>query len=146
MNYSMRQARLVDSGSAFTLWLGRIRTCVLGIPLLIVSCGTAPQLGSHGEETSSSTTQETTHPQAYYHFLQGSLAELNNDSLQALEAYQAGLTFDPDSIFLKFRIAKLHFRLAQMPAAVEMAQQIPVEKITTIAMFLEMAKIFFDAG
>jgi tetratricopeptide (TPR) repeat protein len=146
MDYSMGQTRLVDSGSVFTVWLGRIRTCVLGIPLLIVSCGTAPQVGLHGEEISSSTVQETTHPQAYYHFLQGSLAELNNDSLKALEAYQAGLTFDPDSIFLKFRIAKLHFRLAQMPAAVEMAQQIPVEKITTVAMFLEMAKIFFDAG
>jgi tetratricopeptide (TPR) repeat protein len=146
MDFPMRQTRLVASGSTFPLWLGRIRTCVLGIPLLIVSCGTAPQLGLHGEATSSSTVQETTHPQAYYHFLQGSLAELNNDSLQALESYQAGLTFDPDSIFLKFRIAKLHFRLAQMPAAVEMAQQIPVEKITTIAMFLEMAKIFFDAG
>jgi tetratricopeptide (TPR) repeat protein len=119
---------------------------VLGIPLLIVSCGTAPQLGLHGQESSSSTIQETAHPQAYYHFLQGSLAELDNDSLKALEAYKTGLTFDPDSIFLKFRIAKLHFRLAQMPAAVEMAQQIPVEKITTVAMFLEMAKIFFDAG
>jgi tetratricopeptide (TPR) repeat protein len=126
--------------------LGHIRTCLLGIPLLIVSCGTAPQLGLHSQESSSSTIQETTHPQAYYHFLQGSLAELNNDSLKALEAYQAGLTFDPDSIFLKFRIAKLHFRLAQMSAAVEMAQQIPVEKITTVEMFMEMAKIFFDAG
>ena len=126
MDYSVRQTRLVDSGSTFPLWLGRIRTCLLGIPLLIVSCGTAPQLGVHGQETASSTTQETTHPQAYYHFLQGSLAELNNDSLQALESYQAGLTFDPDSIFLKFRIAKLHFRLAQIPAAVEVGQQIPV--------------------
>jgi len=142
----MGQIRLVDSGSTFPLWLGRICTCVLGIPLLIVSCGTAPQLGLHSQESSSSTIQEATHPQAYYHFLQGSLAELNNDSLKALEAYQAGLTYDPDSIFLKFRIAKLHFRLAQMPAAVEMAQQIPVEKITTVEMFMEMAKIFFDAG
>ncbi len=146
MDSSTRQTRLVDSKSTFPLWLGRIRTCVLGIPLLIVSCGTAPQLGLHGQESSSSTIQETAHPQAYYHFLQGSLAELDNDSLKALEAYKTGLTFDPDSIFLKFRIAKLHFRLAQMPAAVEMAQQIPVEKITTVAMFLEMAKIFFDAG
>jgi tetratricopeptide (TPR) repeat protein len=146
MDTSMPQTRLVDSGSTFPLWLGRIRTCVLGIPLLIVSCGTASQLDLHGQESSSSTIQETTHPQAYYHFLQGALAELNNDSLKALEAYQAGLTFDPDSIFLKFRIAKLHFRLAQMPAAVEMAQQIPVEKITTVDMFLDMAKIFFDAG
>ena len=142
----MRQTRLVDSGSACPLWLGRIRTCVVLIPLLIVSCGTAPQHGWHGQVSSSSTIQETNHPQAYYHFLQGSLAELNNDSLKALEAYQAGLTFDPDSILLKYRIAKLHFGLAQMPAAVEMAQQIPIEKIPTVSMFLVMAKIFFDAG
>ncbi len=142
----MRKTRLIDFSSPFPLWLGRIRTCVLGIPLLIVSCGTAPQLGLHGQEFSSSTIQETAHPQAYYHFLEGALAELDNDGLKALEAYQAGLTFDPDSIFLKFRIAKLHFRLAQMSAAVEMAQQIPVEKITTVDMFLGMAKIFFDAG
>ncbi len=142
----MRKTRLIDFSSPFPLWLGRIRTCVLGIPLLIVSCGTAPQLGLHGQEFSSSTIQETAHPQAYYHFLEGALAELDNDGLKALEAYQAGLTFDPDSIFLKFRIAKLHFRLAQMSAAVEMAQQIPVEKISTVDMFLGMAKIFFDAG
>ncbi len=142
----MRKTRLIDFSSPFPLWLGRIRTCVLGIPLLIVSCGTAPQLGLHGQDFSSSTIQETAHPQAYYHFLEGALAELDNDGLKALEAYQAGLTFDPDSIFLKFRIAKLHFRLAQMSAAVEMAQQIPVEKISTVDMFLGMAKIFFDAG
>lgn len=142
----MRLTRLVDPLSSLRLWLGRICTCVLGIPLLMVSCGTAPQLSLHRQDSSSSLTQETLHPQASFHFLQGSLAELDNDSLKALEAYQTGLTFDPDSAFLKFRIAKLHFGLAQMLAAVEMAQQIPVESITTVPMFLEMAKIFFDAG
>ena len=145
MDYSIRQTCLVDSKKIFPLWLGRIRTCLLGIPLLIVSCGTAPQFGLHGQEPSSAI-QESVHPQAYYYFLQGSLAELNNDGAKALEAYQAGLTFDPDSIFLKFRIAKLHFALAQMPAAVEMAKQIPIEQIANRAMFLDVAKIFSGTG
>ena len=145
MDLSIRLTRLVDAESMISLWLGRICTCVLGIPLLIVSCGTAPQL-SVVDSDSSSPIKEATHPQAYFHFLQGSLAELDNDGAKALEAYQTGLSFDPDSIFLKFRIAKLHFSLAQMLAAVEMAQQISVEKITTVSMFLDIAKIFFDAG
>jgi len=117
----------------------------MGIPLLIASCGTASHVGLPGQE-SSSTNQEIVHPQAYYHFLRGSLAELNNEGVKALEAYQAGLTFDPDSIFLKFRIAKLHFSLAHMTAAVDMAQQIPIEHITSGDMFLNVAKIFSGAG
>ena len=67
-------------------------------------------------------------------------------ALKALEAYQAGLRFDPDSVFLKFRIAKLHFTMAQMPAAVEMAKQIPFERIDNVGMFLDLAKIFSGAG
>jgi len=141
----MRQTGSIRSGKRCPLWWSRIRTCVFSVPLLIVSCGTAPQLGVHGQE-SSSTVRETTHPQAYYYFLQGFLAELNNDGAKALEAYQTGLSFDPDSLFLKFRIAKLHFGLGQMSAAVDMAQQIPVDRITSMTMFLEMAKIFFEAG
>ena len=115
----------IGTRKAFPNWLGRLRTCLLSIPLLIVSCGTAPQPALNGK-MGSSTSEEITHPQAYYHFLRGSLAELNNEGSKALEAYQAGLRFDPDSVFLKFRIAKLHFAMAQMTPAVEMAKQIPV--------------------
>ncbi|MEC4681017.1 MAG: tetratricopeptide repeat protein, partial [Nitrospirota bacterium] len=129
----------------FSFWLGRVRMVLLGIPLLIAACGTASHVGLPGQE-SSSTNQEIVHPQAYYHFLRGSLAELNNEGVKALEAYQAGLAFDPDSIFLKFRIAKLHFSLAQMTAAVDMAQQIPIEHIASGDMFLNVAKIFSGAG
>ncbi len=141
----MPHACSIRLGKTFPLWLSRIRTGVLSIPLLIVSCGTAPQPALHEQEPSS-TIQEIAHPQAYYHFLRGSLAELNNDGARALEAYQAGLTFDPDSIFLKFRIAKIHMALAQMPAAVNMAKQIPVERIAEVPMFLDMAKLFAGAG
>ena len=135
----------VDSEKRASFWLSRVRACLFSIPLLIVSCGTAPQLALQGQ-VDSSANQEITHPQAYYHFLRGSLAELNNDGSKAVEAYQAGLTFDPDSIFLKFRIAKLHFALAHMTAAVEMAKQIPFEQITNVGMYLDLAKIFSGAG
>jgi tetratricopeptide (TPR) repeat protein len=138
------RVRRASCDNPLSRWLGRIRVVVLGIPLLIVSCGTASHVVPHGPEPSSAD-QEIIHPQAQYHFLQGSLAELNNDGAKALEAYQTGLGFDPDSIFLKFRIAKLHFGMAQMTDAVSMAQQIPIEEISTVPMFLDLAKIFSRA-
>ena len=141
----MPNTRSIRFGKSCPLWLSRLRNCVFSIPLLIVSCGTAPQPALHDQE-SSSTIREIAHPQAYYHFLRGALAELNNDGAGALEAYQEGLTFDPDSIFLKVRIAKIHMALAQMPAAVSMAKQIPVERIAEVPLFLDMAKLFAGAG
>jgi len=133
------------SEKAVPHWLSCFRTCVFSIPLLIVSCGTAPQPVLY-EQVNSSTIQEKVHPQAYYHFLRGSLAEMNNDGSQALEAYQAGLRFDPDSIFLKFRIANLHYSLAQMTAAVEMVKEIPLQGVSSMGMFLDIAKIYSGTG
>ncbi len=141
----MPPRRSIRLGKTAPGWLSRIRTGLLSIPLLIVSCGTAPQPVLHGQEPSASI-QEISHPQAYYHFLRGALAELNNEGFKALEAYQVGLTFDPDSIFLKFRIAKIHMALAQMPAAVNMAKQIPLERLAELPMFLDLAKLFAGAG
>jgi tetratricopeptide (TPR) repeat protein len=129
------------------MWLGRLRTLLWGIPLLVVSCGTAPQPSLQGQETSiTPTSREAYNPQAYYHFLRGSLAELNNDGEKALEEYQAGLAFDTNSVFLKFRLAKLHFSMAHMTAAVDLAKQIPVEKVSNAAMFFDLAKIFAGSG
>ncbi len=145
MNSTCMQVMKVRSEQTFPMWLGKLRTLLWGIPLLVVSCGTAPQSTLQGQDAFMAT-RETSHPQAYYHFLRGSLAELNNDGAKALEEYQAGLAFDTDSIFLKFRIAKLHFSLAHMTEAVELARQIPVGKISPAAMFLELAKIFAGAG
>ena len=127
------------------MWVGHMSMLLLGIPLLIVSCGTAPQPILQGQE-SSVTIQEAPPPQAYFHFLRGSLAELNNDGAKALEAYQDGLEIDPDSIFLKFRIARLHFSMAQMNLAADMASRIPVEDISSPSMFFGVAKIFSGAG
>ena len=135
----------VQCEQTFPMWLGQLRTLLWGIPLLVVSCGTAPQPALQGQEAILAT-REATHPQAYYHFLRGSLAELNNDAAKALEEYQAGLAFDTDSIFLKFRLAKLHFSMAHMTAAVDLAKQIPVGQISNAALFLDLAKIFSGAG
>ena len=145
MDSSIGQAMQVRSEQTFPMWLGRLRTLLLGIPLLVVSCGTAPQPSLQGQDASMAT-REASHPQAYYHFLRGSLAELNNDGAKALEEYQAGLAFDPDSIFLKFRLAKLHFSMAHMTQAVDLARQIPLRKISNAEMFLDLAKIFAGAG
>ncbi|MDH4361240.1 MAG: tetratricopeptide repeat protein, partial [Nitrospirota bacterium] len=145
MDSSSVQTMQVRSERTFPMWLGRLRTLLWGIPLLVVSCGTAPQLTLQGQE-SSIVLREVSHPQAYYHFLRGSLAELNNDGPKALEEYQAGLAFDKDSIFLKFRLAKLHFSMAHITEAVELAKKIPVGQVSNAAMFLDLAKIFAGAG
>ena len=145
MDSSSVQTMQVRYEQTFPMWLGRLRTFLLGIPLLVVSCGTAPQPTLPGQEVFT-VTREASHPQAYYHFLRGSLAELNNDGAKALEEYQAGLAFDADSIFLKFRLAKLHFSMAHMTAAMDFASQIPTGKISHAEMFLDLAKIFAGAG
>jgi tetratricopeptide (TPR) repeat protein len=145
MDSSSVQAMQVRYEQPFPMWLGRLRTLLLGIPLLVVSCGTAPQPTLQGQEASM-VTREASHPQAYYHFLRGSLAELNNDGAKALEEYEAGLEFDRDSIFLKFRLAKLHFSMAHMTEAMDLARQIPMGKISHAAMFLDLARIFAGAG
>jgi tetratricopeptide (TPR) repeat protein len=145
MNSTSVQAMQVRSEQTFPMWLGRLRTLLWGIPLLVVSCGTAPQPTLHGQEASM-VTREASHPQAYFHFLRGSLAELNNDATTALEEYQAGLAFDSNSIFLKFRLAKLHFSMAHMTEAMDLASQIPVADISQAAMFFDLAKIFAGGG
>ncbi len=145
MNLFSMQNMQVHNKPTLPMWLGRLRTLLWGIPLLVVSCGTAPQPSLQGQGDLM-PPREASHPQAYYHFLQGSLAELNNDGTKALEEYKAGLAFDPDSIFLKFRLAKLHFAMAHMTAAVDLAKQIPAETISNPAMFLDIAKIFVGAG
>ncbi|HBP87837.1 MAG TPA: hypothetical protein DD706_09090, partial [Nitrospiraceae bacterium] len=139
------QAMKIRSGHKFPNWLGGLRSLLWGIPLLVVSCGTAPTPTLNGQEASN-VSREASNPQAYYHFLRGSLAELNNDATTAVEEYQAGLAFDTNSIFLKFRLAKLHFSMSHMTSALDLARQIPVAEISQAAMFFDLAKIFAGGG
>lgn len=127
--------------------LKKIQTIMLGIPLLVVSCGTAPQPPVSGVvSVPSARVQEVSHPQAFYHFLQGYLAEINGDGMMALKEYQQGLNFDPHSSFFKFRIAKLHFSGGRTDQAVAMAKKIESKQIAQASHLLDLAKIFAGGG
>ncbi|MDX1412220.1 MAG: tetratricopeptide repeat protein, partial [Nitrospirales bacterium] len=123
----------------------QIKTLLIGIPLLVVSCGTAPQPLPTGSDMGA-TKQEVFHPQAYYHFLKGYLAEINNEGETASKEYRQGLNFDPDSAFLKFRLAKLYFSAGQTDKALEVAKGIPPANLSNASTLIELAKILSGSG
>lgn len=131
----------IRSHTSVSHWFGSLKAIFLGVPLLFVSCGTAPQ--PHlSPSTPAPQATEITHPRAYYHFLRGALYELNNDAEKSIQEYQAGLDLDQDSNFLKYRLAKLYFATGQKTAAVDIAKQISLQELDNIRMILGLAKIF----
>ena len=124
---------------------GRLSLVLLATPLLILSCGTAPQ-GKPSSIDSPPPVASLTSPEAYYYFLRGYLTELANQPNQAIEEYRKGLRVDPDSVFLKTRIAKLYFSNGEMTAAVSMADSIPVSSIDDVSGLLLLAKIYAGTG
>ena len=124
---------------------GRVSLALLATPLLILSCGTAPH-GKPQSIDSPHTVSSLKNPQAYYYFLRGYLNELANKPGQAIEEYRDGLRVDPESIFLKTRIAKLYFSNGEMTAAVEMANTIPMAAVEEVSGLLELAKIYAGTG
>ena len=124
---------------------GRLSLVLLATPLLILSCGTAPQGKPHSID-SPSHVSTLTNPQAYYHFLRGYLTELANKPDQAIEEYRKGLRVDPNSVFLKIRIAKLYFSNSEMSAAIEMADEISLFQVEEVSDLLELAKIYAGTG
>ncbi len=128
----------------FFSW-ARLSLGILAAPLLILSCGTAPQGKPQALEASREVAAPV-NPQAYYYFLRGYLNELANRPAQAIEEYRNGLRVDPDSVFLKTRIANLYFSNSEMSAAVEMADTIPLSQIEDVADLLQLARIYAGTG
>ena len=66
------------------------------VPLVVVSCAAVPE-----PESDTGTQPEFVSPPlpapAYYHFLQGYLAELAQDVPKAVFEYRTALQFDPKS-------------------------------------------------
>ena len=124
---------------------GRITLVLLAVPMMIMSCGTAPQ-GKKPALPSPAHFSSMTDPQASFHFLRGYLAELANEHSQALEEYHKSLDYDSSSVFLKTRIAKLYFSNGEMTAAVEMADQISPDQISRISDYMQLAKIYAGTG
>ena len=135
----------VTQSTRYASCCGRFSLVLIAIPLLVLSCGTAPQ-GKPSIVESHPPTSSLIRPEAYYHFLRGYLMELSNQPIQALEDYREGLRVDPDSIFLKTRMAKLYFSSGEMASAVDMADTIPVSAVDDVSGLLQLAKIYAGTG
>ncbi|MCA9473616.1 MAG: tetratricopeptide repeat protein [Nitrospirales bacterium] len=128
-----------------TSWT-RVSLVFLAAPLLILSCGTAPQGSLQTPDATPVQTSAPIHPQAYYYFLRGYLNELANDPDQAIIEYHKGLRVDPDSVYLRIRIARLYFSNSEMSKAVEMADSISTSNVTDHSELFDLAKIYAGTG
>lgn len=124
-------------------WQERVLVLFLLIPLLVVSCAAVPK---SGHDTVVQPESVPLPSPAYYHFLQGYLAELANDVPKAVAEYRAALHFDPKSAFLRVRLAALRFLSGNMPKAMAMLDQIESAQVREADVLVEMAKIYAGGG
>lgn len=130
-------------GSRSGGWQERALVTFLLVPLLVVSCAAVPK--SEHDAVVQSESVPLPSP-AYYHFLQGYLAELANDVPRALAEYRAALHFDPKSAFLHVRLAALQFLSGNMPKAMATLDQIESAQVREATVLVEMAKIYAGGG
>ena len=124
-------------------WQERVLVMFLLIPLLVVSCAAVPEseLGTGLQPDSVPLPSP-----AYYHFLQGYLAELANDVPKAVAEYRAALRFDPNSAFLRVRLAALQFLSGNMQRAMSMLDEVQSAQVGDAVVLVEMAKIYAGGG
>jgi tetratricopeptide (TPR) repeat protein len=126
-------------------WQERLLVTLLVVPLAVVSCAAVPEPKS--ESLSQAVPSDPPLPPlAYYHFLQGYLNELDEDFTGALEQYRAGLQFDPNSAYLRFRMASLYFTSGNIQQSMNLLEQIDVSVVSDTSVLTQMAKMFAGAG
>lgn len=134
-----------ESGGLPGGWQERVLVMFLLIPLVVVSCAAVPEA-----KTDSGVEPEVVPPPlpapAYYHFLQGYLAELSSDVPKAVLEYRAALQYDPESAVLRVRLAALHFASGKMQTAVATLDQIRQDRVQDAAVLTQMAKMYAGAG
>jgi len=127
------------------------------VPLIVVlstvaSCTTAPQAETRLASTfqplqvPSTPTPLPKDSRAYYHFLLGYEAELNQDTGNAIREYQLALRSDPSSVYIKSRLAVLYFSLGDIAHAVEIADQLAQAGSRDGQLHIVMAGIYAKAG
>ncbi len=113
--------------------------------LIVASCVAGP----HPQPDSVAHTAFV-HPAlpapAYFHFLRGYLAELADDMPTARVEYQAALDVDPESVFLRVRLAALRFLSGATSHAVALLDDIPLNQVRDEVVLTQMAKIYAGAG
>ena len=126
-------------------WQERLLTIFLIIPLVVVSCAAGPETNTD-PPVETALPEPVLPPSAYYHFLQGYLAELADKNLEAIEHYRAGLQFDPDSALLRFRMASLYFTSGNIQKTVNLLEQIHLDRVSDAVVLTQMANMFAGAG
>ena len=126
-------------------WRERVLVVFLLVPLVVVSCAAVPE-AQPGSATQSEIVPPLLPAPAYYHFLEGYLAELANDVPKAVFEYRMALRFDSESAFLRIRLAALQFLSGNMQKAVVSLDRILSAQVRDAAMLTEMAKIYAGGG
>ena len=145
------------SSSVYVAFSARARWMRAAIPLLVVlstmaSCTTAPKAETRLASTSQPLQAPSTpaplpkDSRAYFHFLLGYEAELNQDTGSAIREYQLALRSDPSSVYIKSRLAVLYFSLGDMAHAIETADQLAQAGSRDGQLHIVMAGIYAKAG
>ena len=137
----------------------RVLVMILLIPLVAVSCAavsesaTEPALSREepapsleGPTVQTEAVQSLLPAPASYHFLQGYVAELSNDFPKAMLEYRTALQYDPESAFLRVRLAALYFSSGSMLRAVESLDSIRDDLVQDAAVLTQMARMYAGAG
>jgi len=145
------------SSSVYVAFSARARWMRAAVPLIVAlstvaSCTTAPKAEtrlastSHPLQAPSTPAPVPKDSRAYYHFLLGYEAELNQDTGSAIREYQLALRSDPASVYIKSRLAVLYFSLGDMTHAIETADQLAQAGSRDGQLHIVMAGIYAKAG
>jgi tetratricopeptide (TPR) repeat protein len=145
------------SSNVYVAISARERRGRMVLPLMIalmalVSCSTAPLAETRLASTSQPIQAPSTpaplpkDSRAYYHFLLGYEAELNQDAPSAIREYQLALRSDPSSVYIKSRLAVLYFSAGDMAHAVETADHLAQAGSHDSQLYMLMAGIYAKAG
>lgn len=116
------------------------------IALMVVSCAAGGPDVARTPEGIQPKPLHVPSAQAYEHFLKGALAELANDFPTAIKEYEAGIREDPNSLYLRVRLGKLHFSSGNMTAALQAVDAVDASGIDDESTLLQLAKIYTGAG
>ncbi len=124
----------------------RARAMFTATCLLAVSCSSVATIPAEGPSVPRTEAAYSDDPGAYYDFMLGYQAELEQDTEQALRRYLNALEGDPSSGFLKARIAALYFARGDIPNAVRFAEQLKDAGPMDPATLVLLGNIFAGAG
>ena len=139
--------RIEGCGSWRSQWVRVSLTVSLSLSVAVSCTSTSPAGAGRREgfipnESIRPTPTPPGDPRAYYHFLNGHQAELNQDQEKAVQEYQLALRGDPTSVFLKARLASLLFTAGQMGQAVQFADRIDMAGVSDANTFVQLAGIY----